>query len=362
MARQLLDQYYTKPAIAQECWSLVRGLLWQIGWNRDDICVLEPSAGRGAFLDAVGDIPKMGVEVDPAAPPRPEIVFADFMSRSKWDKPFQEMRRGRMPVVMGNPPFGRKGDVALDFLNECLDVAGVIGFVLPLGFRKWSSQSRVQRTAHLVIDHDLPVSAFFAGDKDFALRCCFQVWTRADIGVPLGYYDLRLTAKPRVDHEDFSAWQYNRTVEAEKYFDYDWDFAVLRQGYGDYTRRYFDRKDLDRKQQWIFFKAHSEPARQRLLALDFDALSKRNIGLPGFGKADVVQAYEASSAARPARPKKTATAKPSLAAAPAKTAKTHKSIVGPPTRPAKSAPKSPKSKPAAPKSRSPKTRAPRKAR
>lgn len=312
MARQLLDQYYTKPAIAQDCWAIVRGLLWQIGWSRDDIFVIEPSSGRGAFLDAVGAVQTMGVELDPSLASRERVVCASFLNRKEWDKQFQLLRNGLIPVVVGNPPFGKKGNLAIDFINEALEVSGVVAFILPLTFRKWSTQSKIRHGAHLLVDRDLPENAFFADGKDFALRCCFQVWTRADVGVPEGYHDLRLSQRPSVSHEDFSAWQYNRTVEAEKYFEYDWDFAVLRQGYGDYNKRYFDRADLDRKQQWIFFKAHSEAARKRLLAMDFDSLSKRNIGLPGFGKADVVQAYEALVASKPARPNNKSSSKKSI--------------------------------------------------
>lgn len=343
MARQHLDQYYTKPAIAQECWEIVRGLLWQIGWDRDNIFVIEPSAGRGAFLDAVGSVPTLGVELDPSLCVRSDILCADFLDRAKWEEDYQSLRRGLMPVVIGNPPFGRKGDIAVDFLNAALDLSGVVGMILPLGFRKWSSQSRVRHGAHLLIDRDLPEEAFFAGGKDFALRCCFQVWTRADVGVPEGYHDVRLLTRPSAMHEDFDAWQYNRTPEAEKYFEYDWDFAVLRQGYGDYRKRYFDRADLDRKQQWIFFKAHTETARRRLLSIDFHALSRRNIGLPGFGKADVVQAYEQlplrrsaskSSTSKAPRPVKTSSP-PVVKSAPKKGSPGKSSIAR--TAPAKSA-------------------------
>jgi hypothetical protein len=82
-----------------------------------------------------------------------------------------------------------------------------------------------------------------------------------------------------------------------KYFSYDWDFAILRQGFGDFTVLYppSQRAALDPKKQWIFVKAHSPQALARLRGLDYVALSQRNTGTPGFGKADLVDAYEAAA-------------------------------------------------------------------
>lgn len=87
-------------------------------------------------------------------------------------------------------------------------------------------------------------------------------------------------------------WQYNRTKESEKYFDYNWDFAVLRQGYGDYNRLYTDKSTMDRKKQYIFFKTKDDITLSKLKSIDFNKLSLKNTTTPGFGKADVVEEYK----------------------------------------------------------------------
>lgn len=69
------------------------------------------------------------------------------------------------------------------------------------------------------------------------------------------------------------------------------DFAVPRQGYKDYTIRETDPANMSRHTQWIFFKAHSPKILNQLLKLDYETLSKKNISTPGFGKADVIEAY-----------------------------------------------------------------------
>ena len=90
-------------------------------------------------------------------------------------------------------------------------------------------------------------------------------------------------------------WQYNNTREAEKFFDkdrYKWDFAVPRQGYKEYSIKETDPNNMDRRTQWIFFRASNNNILHNLMKLDFDKLSQKNTSTPGFGKADVVQAYE----------------------------------------------------------------------
>jgi len=85
------------------------------------------------------------------------------------------------------------------------------------------------------------------------------------------------------------------TEEAAKFFDksaYSWDFAVPRQGFKDYGMRETDPAALDRRVQWIFFKAKNRKVLSRLKKMDFEALSRKNSTIPGFGKADVVAEYE----------------------------------------------------------------------
>jgi hypothetical protein len=167
-----------------------------------------------------------------------------------------------------------------------LKCSEIVGFILPIQFRKWSAQSKINKQAKLVFDMLLPINSFTLSNKEYNLRCCFQIWTLNNDTT-----NLRLLEKPRTWHSDFKLYQYNRTPEAEKYFDMIWDFAVPRQGYLDYTFKAFSKEQCDRKQQWIFFKANNDIVLEKLKALDFVKLSLKNSGIPGFGKADVIEEY-----------------------------------------------------------------------
>lgn len=288
----LHDQYFTRPEIADRAVGWLEDLLGS--WPRPLLpwYFIEPSAGEGSFLDALAARGHRAWAGD-LVPAHPRVRRHDFLADPvpRWPARFE--RR----VVIGNPPFGRKADLAVAFLNRALGIAPVVAFVLPIQFRKWSAQGRVDPAAALLVDRDLPEDAFTFQGRPYRLRASFQVWSTRR---PAGLQDLRLPRRPPTTHPDFWAWQYNCTPLALKYFGMDWDFAVLRQGFGDFARQWEpgQREAMSRKKQWIFIKARTPAALGVLRSLDFQALSHRNSGIPGFGKADLVAAYQAALASR----------------------------------------------------------------
>jgi len=272
-----LDKYYTKVSVAKACYELYKPFL------PEDALLIEPSAGDGAFLKAIGQN-ILGFDLLPEGE---GIVANDFLVGDLRTLLTPE-QRARNIAIIGNPPFGKKAVLAIEFLNKSLNMFGLVGFIIPVQFRKWSVQSKINPFARLLLDETLGAESFEFMGKPYKVRCCFQVWTLDQSGEE----NIRLASKPPVAHADFDMWQFNRTVEAEKFFDYDWDFAVPRQGYQDYTFKALKKENCDRKKQWIFFKAHSPEALARLKALDYVKLSEKNTGIPGFGKADLIEAYE----------------------------------------------------------------------
>ena len=179
--------------------------------------------------------------------------------------------------------------MAISFLNKAFYYSNIVGFILPISFRKWSVQSNIIPTASLISDLSLPDNSFLFEGKDYSIKCCFQIWTN-NICIDK-FNDMRVRTKPSVNHKDFVMYQFNRTKEAEKFFDYEWDFAIPRQGFNDYSFKAYRAEDCDRKKQWIFFKAGNSEALNNLLTLDYEKLSRKNSTTPGFGKADVIQEY-----------------------------------------------------------------------
>ena len=286
-ANEKLDKYYTKQSVADFCYSKMIELLNFNNNNKDNLLFIEPSAGSGVFLNSIKEN-KVGFDIAPTQENEHNIIKNDFLN-SDITVFLNEEQKKKKIVFIGNPPFGTKAKLAIDFVNKTFEYSNIVGFIVPIQFRKWSVQSKINKNAKLILDVDLQENAFEFLGKDYKVRCCFQVWALESFSNK--FDDLKLQLKPSVNHPDFEMYQYNRTEQAKKFFDYDWDFAVPRQGYLDYKFKSYSKEDCDMKKQWIFFKAKDKETLEKLKSINFEKLSKKNIGIPGFGKADVVQEF-----------------------------------------------------------------------
>lgn len=270
-----LDQFYTKTSVAS--WCLKR--LLKVMPSASDLHFIEPSAGDGAFFDLLPHDQRTGIDLEPRGI---GIKKADFL---RWEP------RRHAPdssVIIGNPPFGKRSSLAIDFFNHGARMADTIAFIVPRQFQKYSVHSKLDKDFCLISDTDLQEDAFRTPDgKDYNVRCAFQVWTRKETG----HMNLRILTPPPTRHRDFDMWQYNNTPQALKVFREDWEFGVPRQGFEDYTRRETDPRRCERNKQWILFKARTRAILKRLFDFDFERLAMKNTVVPGFGKADVVLEY-----------------------------------------------------------------------
>lgn len=283
---RIFDQFYTQDSVAEHCLdALLKVLAETSDYRTDTLSFIEPSAGDGAFLRALeksGHPQYYACDVDPH---HPKIAQRDFLL----DNLAAELPPRPQTIVIGNPPFGRRASLAAQFVNRAFTYSETVAFILPLQFQRYSAQAKLLPAARLIFDTNLAPESFIFKGKAHSVRCCFQIWTTRPFG-----RDLRLRSAPATTHPDFEMWQYNNTREAEKYFDqakYQWDFAVPRQGYKDYSQRATDPATMDHRTQWIFFKASTPEILDRLNRLDYTRLSNKNISIPGFGKADVVAEY-----------------------------------------------------------------------
>lgn len=100
---------------------------------------------------------------------------------------------------------------------------------------------------------------------------------------------------PDIKHEDFKTYIYNNTKETIKYFDkarYQWDFAVVRQGYYDYSELITDPQKLIKKRQYFFVKANNSVAKKIIKKISFSKLALKNTQVPGFSTTDFVTEYK----------------------------------------------------------------------
>jgi hypothetical protein len=164
------DQFFTPEIIARKCWNT---FLEKVKIKIDEYVFIEPSAGEGTFLRI---LPKGSIGID--IEPRSEgILQCDYLN---W-KP----NEGTKYIVFGNPPFGLRGHLALNFLNHS-KFAEYVCFILPQLFESDGKGSPLTRVEKLKLIFSEKVSGFFSTpEKDeIKVNGVFQIWTKEQIVSP----------------------------------------------------------------------------------------------------------------------------------------------------------------------------------
>tara|TARA_B100001564_G_scaffold355810_1_gene368810 strand:+ start:760 stop:1530 length:771 start_codon:yes stop_codon:yes gene_type:complete len=151
-----LDQFYTNSDIAKKC-------IDTIDLSKYDI-VVEPSAGMGAFYNQISHKHKIGVDLEPKCD---GVIKHDFL---KWN--LNEFPTPKV-LTIGNPPFGRQGSLAMNFIKKASEFSDTVAFILPRGFKKRSVYDRVPLNFWEVNQMHIPKNSFTYNEKPFDVPC---VW------------------------------------------------------------------------------------------------------------------------------------------------------------------------------------------
>ena len=275
-----LDKFYTQNHVSKLCFDFLQSEL-----SIDENAIyLEPSAGAGSFLNHLPHYIALDI-----APEDDRITQQDYLLYTADKTDF---------ITIGNPPFGNRSKLAIDFFNKASTMSDVIAFIVPVSFMKWNVQKNLNNQFALHSYLYLEPESFSSNGEPYSVRTVFQIWVKKGSKYDNGV-NLRLTKQPPISHPDFKIWQYNATPEAVKYVDEDWKYATYRQGYHDYNQ-IFTRADYDyikekmtgaKKQQFFFIKPLTADAEKIILNMNFNALAERNTATPGFGKGDFVSYY-----------------------------------------------------------------------
>ena len=178
------EQFYTTPKLASHCFNIFNKISSNLGINLDEYTFLEPSAGSGAFFDLMPTDRRIGLDISPSAKASKDITKIDYFD---WVPPDTKI------VVIGNPPFGLRGHLALKFINKSVAFADLIGFILPQLFNsdgKGASQKRISPYLRLAHTEDLSGNSFLLPNGSLVnVRTIFQVWSR------ISHDKIRHTAK-----------------------------------------------------------------------------------------------------------------------------------------------------------------------
>lgn len=156
-----LDKFYTKEHIAKK-------LIKAIDTKKYET-IIEPSAGKGSFSNNIKSCYALDIE-----PEGKGIYKQDFFAL--------EYSNFKGPIlVIGNPPFGRNGSLALKFIKYAANFADTIAFILPKSFKKQSFYNKIPLDLWLIKTIDLPDNSFIYKDKEKSIPCVFQVYEKSKI-------------------------------------------------------------------------------------------------------------------------------------------------------------------------------------
>jgi hypothetical protein len=159
------EQFFTSFETAKRLAKVIESQ----SWFSSTTAVIEPSAGDGAWLAAM--------HVDDAydiQPKHPEVIEQDFL-----DPKFVIKREGSI-LSVGNPPYGRMGKIAKQFINKCADYSDYIAFILPASFAKVTQIRQMPEYFHLVYQEDLLTEAYRFEREGKIVSTIFQIWQRRD--------------------------------------------------------------------------------------------------------------------------------------------------------------------------------------
>lgn len=197
--KQKLDQYYTPRDEAEKC---VEFFLEKVGRN---FTFTEPSAGTGVFVEALisrGFSPSC-YDLEPK---HPLVKGANWFDVKECNE-----------VVIGNPPFGKGGSMAIHFMNHAVEIgAKYIAFINPICVgHKLFTWDRINPYLEMIWEMPFSDNVHFTLDdgspyrdtEKNPVRCAFQIW--------------KVMEKPRTDPEkvfecgDFIDLQISCTKEVD---------------------------------------------------------------------------------------------------------------------------------------------------
>jgi hypothetical protein len=98
------------------------------------------------------------------------ILKGDFLA---WE-PSSDTKR----VFFGNPPFGKQGSLAKQFIQHAAKYADVIAFILPKSFVKPSMSRAFPSKFHCILEKELPKDSFEVNSVAYDVPCVFQIWQK----------------------------------------------------------------------------------------------------------------------------------------------------------------------------------------
>lgn len=158
------DQFFTPLEICQHCLDVTKRHV-----NIDEYQIIEPSAGDGSFLKVL-PVNTIALDIEPRSE---NIIKQDYLL-------WEPMNKNKKYIVFGNPPFGLRGHLALQFMNHSYSFADYVCFILPQLFEsdgKGSPRKRVHGY-NLIHSEKCNTTFYYPDKKQVKVNVVFQIWSK----------------------------------------------------------------------------------------------------------------------------------------------------------------------------------------
>jgi len=167
------DQYFAPEDMVDECLTILKEKLMELGIDEKKYTYIEPSAGDGAFLIKLPKDRRIGIDIEPR---HEEIIESDFL---EW-----EPEDGKY-ITVGGPPFGHRGDLAVKFMNHASKFSNVVAFILPQYFEYKGKFYCGDKIQNLRLVNSILLSSEFLypnGEKvTIPIKIFFQIWVTSNV-------------------------------------------------------------------------------------------------------------------------------------------------------------------------------------
>ena len=229
-----LDQYYTSEEDMNYCVNKTLDVLQEKGYSISEF--LEPSAGQGVFSNylATTGLNVIAIDIDPK---QDNIIKADFLT---YDIEYKKDR-----LIIGNPPFGSKLNLAQKFFKKSVQIGDYISFILPI--------SQLNNTNSTMYEFDLIYSEdlgelIFSGNRK--VHCCLNVYVRPKNG---------LNKKKVARLKDVEIVR----IDSKRYKDFEFDIRMCY--WGNAAGKIL--KDGERYSGEYKIKIHNEALKDRIITV-----------------------------------------------------------------------------------------------
>ena len=237
-----LDQYYTNEADMKYCVNKTLDILQENGYEVSEF--LEPSAGKGVFVNYLYTTGKNVIAWD-IEPKVEKIIQADYLTYEL------EYKKGRL--IIGNPPFGSKLNLARRFYKKSIEMGDYISFILPIS---QLNNSIFMYEFDLLYSEDLGELVFSECRK---VRCCLNIYVRPEKG---------LNKKSKKTLKDVEIVR----SDSKKYSNFEYDIRMCQ--WGDVGKILKEGENYSSEYK---IKIHNEDLKDKILNILFNTDWKKEI-------------------------------------------------------------------------------------